>query len=113
MTLTVSASGGGYDGRTANVVVRVKDTGAAAQTAGDSDGDGILEALLLLEGVTREAAAAALFGAEGLSDAQLEALDLLGNRNGGYDLGDLLSLSAQCRRGKATCGRAVTAAGVG
>ena len=106
VALTVSASGGGYDGKTAEVVVAVRDTGASGASA--SDGDGEDDLLALVEGVTPEAAAAALFGETGLSEAQLDALDLLGNRNGGYDLGDLLSWTERCRRGGA-----VTAADAG
>ena len=40
-----------------------------------------------------------------LSSAQLEALDRLGNRNGSYDLGDVLSWADRCRSGEAGCGR--------
>ena len=61
-------------------------------------------ALILVENVTAEAAAAALLGEEGLNAAQLAALDRLGNENGSYDLGDLLSWVARCRRGEARCG---------
>ena len=111
VTLTVTASGGGYDGQTANVVIAVRDTGARAASASDSDGEDDLVALV--DDVTPEVAAAALFGSEGLSDAQLDALDLLGNRNGSYDLGDLLSWLARCERGEARCGGAISAADAG
>ena len=104
VTLALNASGGGYGGQSATVVVGVRDTGAGASTASDGDGDDESEALLLLDDVTPEAAAAALFGEESLSDAQLEALDHLGNANGRYDLGDLLSWLGRCRRGEARCG---------
>ena len=97
--LTVRASGGGYDGRTARVVVKVKDSGGGFVQGMSED-----EALTLVEDVTPEAAAAALFGEGDLSDIQLDALDLLGNRNGDYDLGDLLSWTERCRRGEASCG---------
>ena len=100
VTLRVTASGGGYDGKSENVVVRVKDDDAVA--GGDVDDEAA--ALVLLEGMTAEAAAAALFGEEDLSEAQLGALDRLGNGNGRYDLGDLLSWIARCRRGEADCG---------
>ena len=99
VTLTLSASGGGYDGQTETVVVTVRDTGAGAATASDSDGEVESEALRLLQDVTPDAAAAALFEHEGLAEAQFDALDLLGNGNGNYDLGDLLSWIARCRRG--------------
>ena len=102
LTLRLTASGGGYDGQSANVVVTVRDTGARASTA--SDGEAEDDLLALVDDVTPAGAAAALFGNEGLSDAQLDALDLLGNRNGSYDLGDLLSWIARCRRGGARCG---------
>ena len=100
VTLKVSPSGGGYDGRDAEVVVTVKDDDAA------SSAQGMLadEALALADDVTPDEAAAALFGEGGLSDAQLDALDLLGNGNGDYDLGDLLSWIERCRRGEAGCG---------
>ena len=104
LTLRLTASGGGYDGQSANVVVTVRDTGARASTASDSGGEDESGLLFLLQGVTPEASAAALFGEEGLSDAQLEALDRLGNGNGIYDLGDLLSWLARCERGEASCG---------
>ena len=106
VTLTVSASGGGYDGRTATVVVSVRDNYAGTVAA--SDGGGEDEMLLLVNDVTPEAAAAALFGETGLSEQQLSALDHLGNGNGDYDLGDLLSWIARCRRGDANCGGAPT-----
>ncbi len=99
--LTLRASGGGYDGRTARVVVRVKDSGGG-HVQGMSEDD----ALTLVDDVTPEAAAAALFDEGDLSAAQLDALDLLGNRNGDYDLGDLMSWTERCRRGEATCGSA-------
>ena len=57
-----------------------------------------------LEGVTPEAAAAALMGEGNLSPVQLDALDELGNRNGSYDLGDMLSWVERCRRGEVDCG---------
>ena len=99
VTLTLSASGGGYGGQTARVVVTVKDNDAASAQGMSED-----EALTLVEDVTPEAAAAALFGEGNLSDVQLDALDLLGNGNGDYDLGDLLSWTERCRRGEASCG---------
>ena len=111
VTLRLTASGGGYDGQTANVVITVTDTGAGASSASDSDGEDDLVALV--DDVTPEVAAAALFGNEGLSDAQLDALDLLGNGNGKYDLGDLLSWLARCGRGEASCGGTVSAADAG
>ncbi len=99
VTLRLEASGGGYGGRSANVVVTVRDDDSAS---GDVDDEAA--ALLLLEGVTPEAAAAALFGEQKLSEARLDALDRLGNGNGRYDLGDLLSWIERCRQGEASCG---------
>ena len=106
VTLTVSASGGGYDGRTATVVVNVRDNYAGAVAA--SDGDGGDDMLSLVNDVTPEAAAAALLGENALTDEQLSVLDHLGNGNGNYDLGDLLSWIARCRRGEADCGATST-----
>ena len=101
VTLTVSASGGGYDGRTATVVVNVKDNYAGTTAASDGYGK---DDMSLVDGVTPEAAAGALFGETVLTEEQLSALDRLGNGNGAYDLGDLLSWIARCRRGEARCG---------
>lgn len=103
--LWVKASGGGYDGRGADLVVNIRDD--EANSGGDVDDrevDDQAAVLSLLEGVTAAAAAAALFGEGDLSEAQLAALDLLGNRNGTYDLGDLLSWISRCERGEAECG---------
>ncbi|MXY44821.1 MAG: hypothetical protein F4Y50_12340, partial [Dehalococcoidia bacterium] len=58
-------------------------------------------AVQFLAGVTPEQAAAALFGQYDLSKDQLAALDRLGNQNGGYDLGDLLSYINRYRQGQA------------
>ena len=66
-----------------------------------ANGDAENDALAVLDGVTPEAAAAALVGEAALSEAQLDALDRLGNRNGRYDLGDLLSWRDRCRSGEA------------
>ena len=49
-------------------------------------------------------AAAALFGEKSLGEARLEALDRLGNANGRYDVGDLLSWIERCKSGGARCG---------
>ena len=61
--------------------------------------------------MTPDEAADALFGERQLSEARLAALDLLGNRNGRYDLGDLLSWIERCRRGEARCGPTSTGSG--
>ena len=99
--LRVKASGGGYDGRSVDLVVNVRDDdgGSADQPRGVGPlQTGSEEALKLLGNVTPDAAAAALLGEGGLSEAQLNALDRLGNRNGRYDLGDMLSWAVRCRR---------------
>ncbi|WP_420448723.1 Calx-beta domain-containing protein [Candidatus Palauibacter sp.] len=99
--LWVRASGGGYDGRGADLVVNIRDDDASSADRSGDDGpqqDGLAEALDLLGDVTPEVAAAALLGETRLGKAQLNALDRLGNRNGRYDLGDMLSWAARCRR---------------
>jgi len=63
------------------------------------------EALAAADGLTPDDATRALFGEATLSAAQRAALDRLGNRNGSYDLGDVLSWIERCRRGEARCGR--------
>ena len=63
------------------------------------------------EGLTPDEAADALFGERRLSEARLAALDRLGNGNGRYDLGDLLSWIERCRRGEARCGPTSTGSG--
>ena len=83
------------------------DTVVSAASGSASDargGDMVDDALALLGGVTPDDASAALFGGGGLSEAQLDALDRLGNRNGRYDLGDMLSWRDRCRTGRARCG---------
>ena len=50
--------------------------------------------------VNQAALAAALWEDGDMSDDRLAALDSLGNGNGRYDLGDLLSWTARCRRGE-------------
>ena len=104
VTLTLSASGGGYDGQSANVVVTVRDnqSGSGSDVAGDVADEA--SDLILVEGLSPEAATAALFGEKTLSEARRVALDRLGNRNGTYDLGDVLSWIERCRQGRANCG---------
>ena len=62
------------------------------------------QALTAVDGLTPDEGAAALFGERTLGAARQAALDRLGNRNGRYDLGDLLSWIERCRRGDARCG---------
>ena len=80
---------------------------ASADDAGN-DVDAADDALAVAGGVTPDDAAAALFGERTLSEARLAALDRLGNRNGRYDLGDLLSWIARCRRDEGHCGTVST-----
>ena len=61
------------------------------------------EALALVAGLSPREAAAVLFGEAALDPARLQALDLLGNRNGRYDHGDLIAWLDRCRRGDADC----------
>ena len=86
----------------------LEDPAGSASASAASDGDEAEAeesgALRLLGDVTPEAAAAALSGETELGEARLEALDRLGNANGVYDLGDLLSWRARCGRGEARCG---------
>ncbi|WP_420463066.1 Calx-beta domain-containing protein [Candidatus Palauibacter sp.] len=99
--LWAKASGGGYGGRSVDLVVNVRDDDGASADQPRVVGPlqtGPEEALKLLGDVTPDAAAAALLGEGGLSEAQLSALDRLGNRNGRYDLGDMLSWAVRCRR---------------
>ena len=86
----------------------VNAASASARAAEGGDGDAADAALDLVDGVTPDEAAAALFGERRLSEARLDALDLLGNGNGGYDLGDLLSWIERCRQGEASCGSVPT-----
>ncbi|MDE2752312.1 MAG: SwmB domain-containing protein [Gemmatimonadota bacterium] len=60
-------------------------------------------ALAVADGLSPDEAAAALFGERTLSEVRQSALDRLGNRNGSYDLGDLLSWIERCRRREARC----------
>lgn len=83
-----------------------------ARPSAPSDPRTTLTVDLHLDGVTPEAAAAALLGDGNLSPAQLDALDRLANRNGGYDLGDLPSWVERCRRGEVDCGTRAPAAPV-
>ena len=73
--------------------------------------DALEDALTLVDGLTPDVAAAVLLGEQTLGEAELAALDRLGNGNGRYDLGDLLSWIDRCRRGEAHCGRTSTDSG--
>ena len=76
-----------------------------------SSADALEDALTLVDGLTPDVAAAVLLGEQTLGEAELAALDRLGNGNGRYDLGDLLSWIDRCRRGEAHCGRTSTDSG--
>ncbi len=94
----------------------VLDAASSSSVAGDAAagpvGDGGVDAALALAaGLTPDDATAALFGERSLTDAQEAALDRLGNRNGSFDLGDVLSWIERCRRGEADCGGASGDAG--
>ncbi len=102
-----------HDGRPLSHSLSATVVDAASASAGDAAkgvvADDALDApLAVADGVTPEEATQALFGERRLSEAQLTALDRLGNRNGGYDLGDVLSWIERCRRGEARCGRSST-----
>ncbi len=77
---------------------------AGDAAAGPAEDDGVEAALALAAGLTPDDATAALFGERSLTDAQKAALDRLGNRNGSFDLGDVLSWIERCRRGEVDCG---------
>ena len=63
-------------------------------------------------GTINSPAAAVLLGEGDLSEAQLVALDRLGNCTGSFDLGDVLSWIDRCRRGEADCGGTTGDAGL-
>ena len=79
--------------------------------ASDAAEDALEDALALVDDLTPGVAAAVLLGEQTLGEAELAALDRLGNGNGRYDLGDLLSWIDRCRRGEARCGRTSTDSG--
>ena len=94
------------DGRPLSQSLSATVVDAASASAGDAaNGDAADDPLALLDDLTTDEATEALFGERRLGEARLEALDRLGNQNGRYDLGDLLSWIERCRRGEARCGR--------
>ena len=101
LLLLTDVEGAVIDGELA--VGTIKDNDAASDTAED--------ALALVDDLTPGVAAAVLLGEQTLGEAELAALDRLGNGNGRYDLGDLLSWIDRCRRGEAHCGRTSTDSG--
>ena len=99
-------------------ITRAEATGTITETSGlgmdsSDDGDGDDALLARVGDVTPEAATAALFGGDALTGDQLAAMDQLGNRNGAYDLGDLLSWRARCGRDEVSCGAIVSATDAG
>ena len=99
-------------------ITRAEATGTISETSSSGmdssdDGDGDDALLALVCDVTPEAATAALFGGDALTGDQLAAMDRLGNRNGAYDLGDLLSWRARCHRNEVSCGAIVSATDAG
>ena len=80
------------------------DTVTVNAASGDGPFEGESEALAVVAGLSVDVVAGVLFGEAELSPAQRAALDYLGNRNGSYDLGDVLSWTERCRRGGADCG---------
>ena len=99
-----------HDGRklSNSVSGTVVPASASASRTPNRDGLALDDALAVADGVTPDDATAALFGESKLSEARLAALDRLGNRNGRYDLGDVLSWIDRCRRGEARCGTTST-----
>ena len=99
-------------------ITRAEATGTITESSSSGmdssdDGDGDDALLARVGDVTPEAATAALFGGDALTGDQLAAMDQLGNRNGAYDLGDLLSWRARCHRNEVSCGAIVSATGAG
>ena len=90
----------------------ITETSALRMDSSD-DGDGDDALLARVGDVTPEAATAVLFGGDALTGDQLAAMDQLGNRNGAYDLGDLLSWRARCGRDEVSCGAIVSATDAG
>ena len=85
----------------------IQGPSAGDAVGGDAGRDSLAlegEALEIADGLSPDEGAAALFGERPLSEARRTALDRLGNRNGRYDLGDLLSWIERCRRGATRCG---------
>ena len=108
-TTDCGATGGSApaDGRPLSHSLSATVAPAASASASRAPGRSAVavdEALAAAAGVTPDDATAALFGEVQLSEARLAALDRLGNRNGRYDLGDVLSWIERCQRGEARCG---------
>ena len=109
LLLLLDAQGAVIDDAVAKGTIR--DNDAASDAADDALDEALEDALAIADGLTPDEATDALFGERRLSEARLAALDRLGNGNGRYDLGDLLSWIDRCRRGEARCGRTSTDSG--
>ena len=77
---------------------------AASADAGRTVTAAVDAALAVVGALSPDDAAAGLFGEKSLGEARLEALDRIGNANGRYDVGDLLSWIERCKSGGARCG---------
>ena len=107
LLLIKSATGAHMGARVATGTIKDNDASSASADQAQDDGPrqaGSEEALALVAGLSPREAAAALFGEVELDPARLRALDHLGNRNGRYDHGDLISWVERCRGGGADCG---------
>ena len=102
---------GGMETPTVTITIAQSSGDAAARDVAEREAAERDSLLMLLDGLTPEQASEALFGERELSGAQLGALDRLGNGNGRYDLGDLLSWTERCRKGEAKCGSTPTGPG--
>ena len=104
LLLIKSATGAQMGDRVATGTIKDDDaSGGQAQGVGPRQA-GPEGALALVAGLSPREAAAALFGeVEFGLGAGLRALNHLGNRNGRYDHGDLISWVERCQRGQAKC----------
>ena len=97
-------------GNPSSASMQVTASASSSDAAAAAD-DALEDALTLVDDLTPDVAAAVLLGEQTLGEAELAALDRLGNGNGRYDLGDLLSWIERCRRGEARCGPTSTGSG--
>ena len=108
LLMLLDAQGAEIDDAVAKGTIEDDDAASAAAAAAD---DALEDALTLVDDLTPDVAAAVLLGEQTLGEAELAALDRLGNGNGRYDLGDLLAWIERCRRGEARCGPTSTGSG--
>ena len=92
------------DGTPNHYVVKMSIPTASGDVAGRSVTAAVDAVLAVVGELDIEDAAGALFGEKSLEEERLEALDRLGNANGRYDVGDLLSWIERCKGGGARCG---------